>query len=141
MKTTFFGVKCCYITIFDASESLSYKLRPPSYKLVNNPHLLQLYPLVNPTVSRIINLSVYIAINTNQLQIPIFSFFPWLSQTGFPLLNGDLTRTTIALRRLTPLRSLDPMLREEVLLSAPEAHDVVITYPIWNIFHGISMGY
>ena len=44
MKTTFFGVKCCYITIFDASESLIYKLRPPSYKLVNNPHILQLYP-------------------------------------------------------------------------------------------------
>ena len=29
------------------------------------------------------------------------------------------------------------MLREEVLLSAPEAQDVVITYPIWII----SMGY
>ena len=111
MKTTFFGVKCCYITIFDASESLSYKLRPPSYKLVNNPHLLQ------------------------------FFFFPMAFPNGFPPFNGDLTRTTIALRRLTPLRSLDPMLREEVLLSAPEAHDVVITYPIWNIFHGISMGY
>jgi hypothetical protein len=63
---------------------------------------------------------------------------------GFPPFNGDLTRTTIALRRLTPLRSLDPMLREEVLLSAPEAHDVVMKsdmeYFSWDI-HVILIRY